>query len=140
MDFLRKYVSERVNNAYCSSAGGGYLLLFLQFHKQSEQDDGMVRQAALAVFGAFKMIKQIVLVDNDVDVFSEEDVWWAMTTRFQVDQDLISIPNILGFPLDPSQSPDYSPSISSTGLSAKAVFDCTVPYRLRETFKRAEIA
>jgi gallate decarboxylase subunit C len=140
LDFLRKYVSVRVTNAYCSPAGGGYLLLFLQFEKSSEQDDGMVRQAGLAVFGAFKMIKQIMLVDNDVDVFSEEDVWWAMTTRFQVDQDLISVPNVLGFPLDPSQSPDYSPSISSMGLTAKAVFDCTVPYRLKETFKRAEFA
>ena len=86
------------------------------------------------------MIKQIVLVDDDVNVFSEEDVWWAMTTRFQVDLDLISVPNVLGFPLDPSQSPDYSPSITSPGLTAKAVFDCTVPYRLKENFKRAEFA
>ncbi len=138
LDFLRKYVSVRINNAYCSPSGCGYLLLFLQFEKNSEQDDGMVRQAGLAVFGAFKMIKQIVLVDNDVDVFSEQDVWWAMTTRFQVNQDLISVPNILGFPLDPSQSPDFSPSISSTGFTAKAVFDCTVPYRLKAAFKRAE--
>lgn len=137
LDFLRKHVSERVVNAYCSPAGGGYLLLFLQFHKRSEQDDGMVRQTGLAVFGAFKMIKQIVLVDEDVDVFSEEDVWWAMTTRFQVDQDLITLSNVLGFPLDPSQTPDYSPSITSPGLSAKAVYDCTVPYRLKGTFRRA---
>jgi 4-hydroxy-3-polyprenylbenzoate decarboxylase len=140
LDYLRKYVSTRVINAYCSPSGGGYLLLFLQFDKHSEQDDGMVRQAGLAVFGAFKMIKQIVLVDIDVNVFSEEDVWWAMTTRFQVDRDLISVPNVLGFPLDPSQSSDYSPSISSTGLTSKAVFDCTVPYRLKEAFKRAEFA
>ena len=140
LDFLRKFVSVRVSNAYCSPAGGGYLLLFLQFSKQNEQDDGMVRQAGLAVFGAFKMIKQIVLVDDDINVFSEEDVWWAMTTRFQVDLDLISVPNVLGFPLDPSQSPDYSPSITSLGLTAKAVFDCTVPYRLKENFKRAEFA
>jgi len=138
LDFLRKHVSPRILNAYCSPGGGGYLLLFLQFDKQCAQDDGMVRQAGLAVFGAFKMIKQIVLVDDDVDVFSEEDVWWAMTTRFQVDQDLISIPNVLGFPLDPSQSPSYSPAIGSPGLTAKALFDCTVPYRLKETFRRAE--
>ncbi|MGH8549264.1 MAG: UbiD family decarboxylase [Methylococcales bacterium] len=140
LDFLRKHVSPRAANAYCSPAGGGYLLLFLQFRKLSEQDDGMVRQAGLAVFGAFRMIKQIVLVDEDVDVFSEEDVWWAMTTRFQVDRDLISIPNVLGFPLDPSQSPDYSPNITSLGLTAKALFDCTVPYRLQEAFQRAQFA
>ncbi|PPC91362.1 MAG: carboxylyase [Methylobacter sp.] len=140
LDFLRKHVCQRVSNAYCSPAGGGYLLLFLQFQKQNELDDGMVRQAALAVFGAFKMIKQIVLVDADVNVFSEEDVWWAMTTRFQVDVDLISVTNVLGFPLDPSQSPVFSPTISSQGLTAKAVFDCTVPYRLKAAFARVEFS
>ena len=139
LDFLRNFVTARINNVYCSPAGGGYLLLFLQFCKQSEQDDGMVRQAGVAVFGAFKMIKQIVLVDDDVDVFNEADVWWAMTTRFQVDVDLISIPNLLGFPLDPSQSPEYSPTISCKGLTSKAIFDCTVPYQLKEVFKRAEL-
>ena len=85
LDFLRNNVTTNTINAYCSSAGGGYLLLFLQFRKDSEQHDGLVKQAALAVFGVFRMIKQIVLVDEDVDVFNEQDVWWAMTTRFQVD-------------------------------------------------------
>ncbi len=140
LNFLRNDVSPRVMNAYCSPAGGGYLLLFLQFEKRSDQDDGMVRQAALAVFGVFKMIKQVVLVDDDVDLFSEQDVWWAMTTRFQVDQDLITLSNVQGFPLDPSQSPDYSQSITSPGLTAKAIYDCTVPYRLKDVFRRAEFS
>jgi 4-hydroxy-3-polyprenylbenzoate decarboxylase len=140
LEFLRSNVSTNIINAYCSSAGGGYLLLFLQFRKECEQHDGMVKQAALAVFGAFRMIKQIVLVDEDVDVFNEQDVWWAMTTRFQADIDLTTISNVQGFPLDPSQNPDYSPIISSPGLTAKAVFDCTVPYRLKEAFKRVEFS
>ena len=137
LDFLRKHVTKRVMNAYCSSAGGGHLLLFLQYRKETEQDDGLVRQAALAVVGIFRMIKQIVLVDDDVDVFSEEDVWWAMATRFQVDRDLLVVSNVQGFPLDPSQDPAYSPTITSPGLTAKAIFDCTVPFRLKEVFRRA---
>ncbi len=140
LDFLRNNVSTHCLNAYCSSAGGGYLLLFLQFRKDSAQDDGLVKQAGLAVFGVFRMIKQIVLVDEDVDVFNEQDVWWAMTTRFQVDSDLISLSNIQGFPLDPSQNPDYSKTISSPGMTSKAVFDCTVPYRLKQAFKRVQFA
>ncbi len=137
LHFLRQNVTPRALNAYCSSAGGGQLLLFLQMRKTSDNDDGVARQAALAVLGTFRMIKQIVLVDEDVDVFSEEDVWWAMTTRFQADQDLMVLRNVQGFPLDPSQHPDVSPSISSPGLTAKAVFDCTVPFRLRARFQRS---
>ena len=136
LDFLRKNVSKNIINAYCSTAGGGYLLLFLQFKKKCDQDDGLVKQAALAIFGVFRMIKQIVLVDEDVDVFNEQDVWWAMTTRFQADIDTITISDVQGFPLDPSQNPEYSSTISSTGLTSKVVFDCTVPYRLKDAFKR----
>ena len=140
LDFLRNNVTTNIINAYCSTAGGGYLLLFLQFRKDCEQHDGLVKQAALAIFGVFRMIKQIVLVDEDVDVFNEQDVWWAMTSRFQIDTDLISLSNVQGFPLDPTQNPEYSPNISSTGLTAKAVFDCTVPYRLKNKFKRVNFA
>lgn len=140
LHFLRQNVTKRVTNAYCSSAGGGHLLLFLQFRKESEQDDGVVQQVALAVLGVLRMIKQIVLVDDDVNVFSEEDIWWAMSTRFQVDRDLLAVSNIQGFPLDPSQNPAYSPTITSPGLTAKAIFDCTVPFRLKATFQRTVFA
>ncbi|MBW4565587.1 MAG: UbiD family decarboxylase [Mojavia pulchra JT2-VF2] len=135
--FIRQHVTDRVINAYCSSAGGGLLLIFLQFRKEQEQDDGVVRQAGLAVLGAFRMIKHIVLVDEDVNLFNEEDVWWAMTTRFQADQDLIMARNTQGFPLDPSQNPAYAPSITSPGFTTKAIFDCTVPFRLKSRFQRS---
>lgn len=135
--FIRQHVTNRVINAYCSSAGGGLLLLFLQFRKEHEQDDGVVRQAGLAVLGAFRMIKHIFLVDEDVNVFNEEDVFWAMTTRFQADQDLIMARNTQGFPLDPSQNPAYAPSITSPGFTTKAIFDCTVPFRLKSRFQRS---
>jgi len=137
LSFVRQHVTTRVTNAYCSSAGGGLLLLFLQFQKEQEQDDGVVRQAGLAVLGAFRTIKNIVLVDEDVNVFDEEDVWWAMTTRFQADQDLIIARNTQGFPLDPSQNPAYTSSITSPGFTTKAIFDCTVPFRLKSMFQRS---
>lgn len=140
LHFLRQNVSSNVISVYCSSAGGGYLLVFIQLKKESAQDDGLVRRAGLAVFGVFRMIKQIVLVDEDVDVYNEKDVWWAMTTRFQVDSDLISVSKVQGFPLDPSQSPEYSVNITTPGMTSKAIFDCTVPFRLKETFKRTVFA
>jgi 4-hydroxy-3-polyprenylbenzoate decarboxylase len=41
-------------------------------------------------------------------------------------------------PLDPSQSPEYSPTIPGDGISCKTIYDCTVPFALKEKFKRAE--
>jgi gallate decarboxylase subunit C len=135
--FIRQQITHRVINAYCSSAGGGLLLLFLQFRKEQKQDDGIVRQAGLAVLGAFHTIKHVFLVDEDVNIFDEEDVFWAMTTRFQADRDLVLAQNIHGFSLDPSQCPEFTPSITSRGSTTKAIFDCTVPFHLKSTFQRS---
>ncbi|MGM9557870.1 MAG: hypothetical protein ACI3VP_06400 [Oscillospiraceae bacterium] len=40
-------------------------------------------------------------------------------------------------PLDPGSNPAYSPSIRDIGISCKTVFDCTVPFDLKDHFHRA---
>ena len=77
-------------------------------------------------------------VDEDVDIFDTDDVLWALNTRYQGDVDTIFIPGVRCHPLDPSQRPDYSPSIPDVGISCKTIFDCTVPFRMKERFRRAE--
>ena len=78
----------------------------------------------------------MILVDEDVDLFDTNDVLWAMTTRYQGDASTVFIPGVRCHPLDPSQSPDFSPSIRAEGVSCKTIFDCTVPYRLKDRFQR----
>jgi 4-hydroxy-3-polyprenylbenzoate decarboxylase len=40
--------------------------------------------------------------------------------------------------LDPSQQPAYNPELPGKGVSCKTIFDCTVPWHMRDEFKRAE--
>ena len=61
-----------------------------------------------------------------------------MTTRFQGDVDVITIPGVRTHPLDPSNDPDYSSSIYDHGIACKTIFDGTVPYHLKDCFKRAD--
>jgi len=126
----------RLANAYAHPAGGGKYLIILQFRKLSEADEGRQRQAALAAFAAFPELKHVILVDEDVDLFDINDVMWAMTTRYQGDASTVFIPGVRCHPLDPSQSPDFSPTIGAEGVSCKTIFDCTVPYRLKARFVR----
>lgn len=126
-----------IASALCHTAGGGQLMLVLQWRKQDAADDAVVRSACEAVLESFRMVKVVVAVDEDVDPESDRDLWWAMVTRLQADQDISVLPDLEGFPLDPSQSPVYSPKLSADGRTAKAVFDCTVPFGLRERFARA---
>ncbi|MBN9661868.1 MAG: UbiD family decarboxylase [Acidobacteria bacterium] len=123
---------------YCHSAGGGKYLAILQFRKSAPSDEGRQRQAALTAFAAFPELKHVILVDEDVNLYDTNDVLWAMTTRYQGDVSTVFIPGVRCHPLDPSQSPDFSPSIPADATSCKTIFDCTVPYRLKERFRRAE--
>lgn len=128
----------RFRNVYCHSAGGGKYLAIMQFRKRGESDEGRQRQAALTAFAAFSELKHVILVDEDVDIFNTDDVLWAMTTRYQGDVSTVFLPGVRCHPLDPSQSPDFSSSIPANGISCKTIFDCTVPFRLKERFRRAE--
>jgi 4-hydroxy-3-polyprenylbenzoate decarboxylase len=135
---VEKSMPGRLKNVYCPSAGGGKYLAILQFRKAAAGDEGRQRQAALTAFAAFSELKHVILVDEDVNIFDSNDVLWAMTTRYQGDVSTIFIPGVRCHPLDPSQSADFSPSIATDGISCKTIFDCTVPFRLKERFRRAE--
>ena len=134
---IEKAMPGRLKNLYCSSSGGGKFMAILQFQKLSASDEGRQRQAALLAFSAFSELKHIFLVDEDVDCFDINDVLWAMNTRFQGDKDIITIPGVRCHPLDPSNSPDFSPSILDQGIACKTIFDCTVPYHLKSRFIRS---
>jgi len=128
----------RLVNVYCHSAGGGKYLAIMQFRKAAASDEGRQRQAALTAFAAFSELKHVILIDDDVNLHDTNDVLWAMTTRYQGDVSTVFIPGVRCHPLDPSQSPDFSPSIPAPGISCKTIFDCTVPFHLKERFRRAE--
>lgn len=128
----------RLRNVYAHPAGGGKYLAILQFRKAAAGDEGRQRQAALTAFAAFPELKHVILVDEDVNPFDSNDVLWAMTTRYQGDASTVFIPGVRCHPLDPSQSPEFSGSIPASGISCKTIFDCTVPFRLKDRFRRAE--
>lgn len=134
---IDKALPGKVRNVYAHRAGGGKYMAVLQCVKTVHTDEGKQRQAALLAFSAFPELKHVILVDEDVDIFDTDDVLWAMNTRFQGDRDIITIPGVRCHPLDPSSDPAYSPSIPDVGVSTKTIFDCTVPFHLKEKFRRA---
>lgn len=137
LGMIDKALPGKVVNCYAHRSGGGKYMVILQCRKTVHTDEGKQRQAALLAFSAFPELKHVILVDEDVDIFDTDDVLWAMNTRFQGDADIITIPGVRCHPLDPSSSPDYTASIRDVGISAKMIFDCTVPFALKERFVRA---
>lgn len=72
----------------------------------------------MALFGLDSYIKLAIAVDEDVNVYSEEEVLWAMATRFQADTDSFIVPKVFCNRLDPS---------AVDGMSAKLGIDATAP-------------
>jgi 2,5-furandicarboxylate decarboxylase 1 len=62
----------------------------------------------------------VIVVDEDVDVQSEKDVFWAIATRCRFDRDLVTISDSLGTVLDPVAT--------DAGLTSKFGLDATRPY------------
>ena len=134
---IEKAYPGLVQTCYSHRAGGGKYMAILQVRKKVSTDEGKQRQAALLAFSAFAELKHVILVDEDVDIFDPNDVLWAMNTRFQGDKDIITIPGVRCHPLDPSSNPEYDESIREIGCSTKTIFDCTVPFSMKDRFIRA---
>ncbi len=138
LGMVERAMPGRLLNVYAHASGGGKMMAVLQFKKSVPSDEGRQRQAALLAFSAFNELKNVVLVDEDVDPFDSNDVLWALNTRYQGDVDTLFIPGVRCHPLDPSQTPEFNPALRDRGLSCKTIFDCTVPFNLKHKFVRSQ--
>ena len=128
----------RLLNVHAAPCGGGKFVAILQFKKRAASDEGRQRNAAMLAFSAFGELKACYLVDEDVDIFDMSDVMWAMTTRFQADTDIITIPGCHCHVLDPSNDNAFSGSIREHGIACKVIYDATVPFSLKNRFIRSQ--
>ena len=81
---------------------------------------GEAKHVIPIVLGVDHYLKLVIVVDDDIDVFDEADVLWAVATRMQADRDLVTIAGSLGAMLDPSAD--------DRGITAKLGIDATRPF------------
>ncbi len=138
--FLDKALPGFVKNAYCPPSGGGKFNIIVQVSKTGLKQEGNQRQAGLSVFAVLPECKNVVLVDDDVDIFDPYDVEWALTTRFRPDKDLITIPGLRCHIGDPVEKQYYDPLLPDNGIAYKAIYDATCPFEHRDKMRRPGFA
>lgn len=84
-----------------TNGGCNWLHVVVQIKKKSESDP---KKIIKKTFESHRSLKQVTIVDEDIDPTSAESVEYAMATRFQADKDLITLKNIRGSSLDPSSN------------------------------------
>ena len=102
--------------------------LYVQIAKRQE---GEAKNVMMGAFAGHYDVKQVVVVDEDVDIHDPAEVEWAVATRFQADRDLVIVPESQGSKLDPS---------TRDGVGAKMGLDATKPLDADEMkFKRIRV-
>jgi 2,5-furandicarboxylate decarboxylase 1 len=124
-----------VLDVHLSIGGVGRYHLHVKFKKRRE---GEPKNVILCALGAHYDIKQVIVVDDDVDVHDPQQVEWAVATRFQADRDLVVVAGAQGSVLDPSTTVGSGadngepPPAHLQGISAKMGLDATKPVAYHE--------
>ncbi len=97
--------------------------------KVDQQFEGHARQVMLATIGAEPIwAKVVTVVDEDVDIYSMDDVMWATLTRCRPDKDMIIIPDTPSFYRD--EAKDHW---------GRLLVDATKPFHRKAEFERKKI-
>jgi 2,5-furandicarboxylate decarboxylase 1 len=86
--------------------------------KIEKASEGEPKNIIMGAFAGHYDVKQVVVVDTDVNIDDPNEIEWAIATRFQADRDLMVVSGAQGSKLDPS---------SEQGISAKMGLDATKP-------------
>jgi 2,5-furandicarboxylate decarboxylase 1 len=102
--------------------GGGPTTLVIAMKKTNE---GQPMRAAMAAMAASNLVKQVIVVDDDIDIENPGQVLWAVSTRMRADTGLVPLRNLQGISLDPSGSGPYDPT---SGFVMDATWPLGRPY------------
>lgn len=86
---------------------------------------GQARKVMFAVWAAVNLIKQVVIVDEDIDPWNERQVEWAIATRARVERDYVIVPGVQA---------DRSEPLEQGGVIGKLGIDATRNPADREDF------
>lgn len=86
-------------------------------------------RAAIATLIKLPLIKHVFVVDDDIDIHSEEAMEWAFATRFRIDRDVVSEPGHFALSMDPT---------GERGQMTKAGFDLTRDFSAPDIIENRE--
>jgi 4-hydroxy-3-polyprenylbenzoate decarboxylase len=116
-----------------------FAMVIIQVRKRGRGDEGFQRNIINACLGANPGLRLVVVVDEDVDIYSADDVLWAITTRVDPSSDIIigGGGKLIGLMpverFDAFGAPQLKPALMAGGIG----FDATVPFDARWGMQRA---
>lgn len=121
---VKKIVPE-VKAVHMTPGGTFRHHVVVSIRKRTQEE---ARNVILALLSLGIGLKQVTVVDDDIDVRDPLEVEWALSTRMQPDKDIIIIPRLACSTLDPS--------VPAPRTTAGWGVDATMPVHDREKFEK----
>jgi len=119
-----------LKNVVLTEGGCCWLSAVVSIDKKTEGDG---KNTILAALAAHPSLKHVTVVDSDINIYDQNDVEYAVSTRVQSDNDIVIISGAKGSSLDPSAD-------LKNKLTAKMGIDATMSLlKGKEEFIRAEV-
>jgi 2,5-furandicarboxylate decarboxylase 1 len=96
LQFVR-HVSKNVTGLHIPPYANGFLAV-VQIQKSNP---GEPKNVCMAAFTAHVNIKEVVVVDPDVNIYDPADLQWALTNRVDWSRDIFTVPGAQGHEMDP---------------------------------------
>ncbi len=127
---LRQFIRHLDPNAdvHIPPYGNGFLAVI----SIDRDNPGTPRNLAMAAMTAHINIRNVVVVDRDVDVSQPSDVLWAITNRVHWSDDVFTVPHAQGHEMDPVAD--------KRGVGVKVGIDATYKRERREYGERVAYA
>ena len=140
-DRLQPGIIQDVHLPYCMTEWGGGII---QVKKRNQIEEGWQRNFLSAVLSCSQGMRLVIAVDTDIDMYSMDDVMWALTTRVNPRTDILNpIPGGRGqtfMPAERMTAGDKAWTGANTRFEGGMGIDATVPFGYEQDFHRPAYA
>lgn len=99
--------------------------IYTAYISMEKVNEGDAKNVLLTALGVDPCLSLAIAVDEDINVYNESEVMWAVSTRVQGDRDIFMVPGARANRLDPA-SYDIT-RLKRDGMVTKIGIDATIP-------------
>src|SRR5919198_1428698 len=134
---LQPGIIQDVNIPFPMTDWGGCII---QVKKRNKIEEGWQRNFLAAALSMSQGMRLAIATDTDIDIYSMDDIIWALTTRVNPHTDILNpIPGGIGQTFQPSErmtAGDREWTASNTRFEGGMGIDATVPFGYEQDFHR----
>jgi 4-hydroxy-3-polyprenylbenzoate decarboxylase len=134
---LQPGIVQDVHIPYPMTDWGGCII---QVKKRNKIEEGWQRNFLGAILACSQGMRLAIAVDTDIDMYSMDDIMWALTTRVNPHTDILNpVPGGIGQTFQPSErmtAGEKEWTASNTRFEGGMGIDATIPFGYEQDFHR----